>query len=188
MRKCLTGVLIASALAAGGCAGPRTTQEIWPLYRPGEFARAAGGRDMYVVLRGSPFAMDTAQFEHLVLSNMQGQNWGQRTNFTTKPVNYDPGYKVVLLFNGPPVNGGDLCRNPGAIPFRTGPQPELHIQAAHCRFDQWQTTVQGWLKGDANGVDPQALAGLIRQVTAELFPPYNSNDARRDSNRLRITP
>jgi hypothetical protein len=133
--------------------------------------------------------MEPAQFEQLVLSNMQGQNWGPRTNFTTRPTNYDGAYKVVMLFNGPNVNGADLCRNPGAVPFRTGPQSELHVIAVYCRYDQWLTLAQGWLTGDGSGVSPQGFAGLVRQLTAELFPAFNKDDSRRDSDRPgRVSP
>ena len=190
MRKsCLALFLFASSLLAG-CASnqPRTVVEFWPLYRPAEAAHAGGGRDTYVVLRGLPLALDPAQFEQSVLRDMQGQNWGQRTNFTTKPVNYDPAYKVVMLFNGPPVNGGELCRNPGDIPFRTGPQNELHILAAYCRYDAAMVTVQGWLKPEGAGVSQEGFSRLIRQVTRELFPPENPHDSRRDSGNLRRTP
>lgn len=182
-RIILTLPLIFSALTS--CSSPRTTSEVWPLYRPAEFARVSGGRDTFVVLQGNPFSMEPPQFEQLVLSNMQGQNWGPRTNFTTRPNNHDPAFKVVMLFNGPNVNGGDLCRNPGALPFRTGPQPQLHVQAAFCRFDQWLTTAQGWLPSGGAGVSEQEFSGLVRQLTADLFPPFNRDDARRDSSDRR---
>jgi hypothetical protein len=183
MRKFLIGLCLVVGPLLTACSAPRTTSEVWPLYRPIDFGRAGGGRDTFVVLRGNPLAIDPPQFEQLVLNNMQGQNWGQRTNFTTHPVNYDPSYKVVMLFNGPNVNGGQLCSNPGTVPFRTGPQPELHVQAAYCRYDQWLTLVQGWLPGGPQGVPQDGFAGLIRQVTAELFPAFNPDDARRDSER-----
>lgn len=176
------GLLLSALVTACSTPVPRTTSEVWPLYRPAEFGRAGGGRDTYVVLRGSPFAMSPAQFEQSVLGNMQGQNWGPRTNFTTHPANHDPAYKVVMLFNGPNVNGGDLCRNPGAVPFRTGPQQELHILAVYCRYDQWLTLAQGWTKGDASGISQEAFAALVRQVTAELFPAFNKDDPRHDSD------
>jgi hypothetical protein len=184
MRKfliCLP-LVIGPLLAACAGLGPRTTAEVSPLYRPTDFGRAGGGRDTYVVLRGNPFAVDPAQFEQLVLSNMQGQNWGQRTNFTTHPTNYDAGYKVVMLFNGANVNGGELCSNPGAVPFRTGPQSELHVMAVYCRYDQWLTKADGWMQGEPQGLSQDAFAGLIRQTTAELFPLFNKDDARKDSD------
>ena len=186
MRKpCLAFLLLATSVMTG-CASnlPRTTVEIWPLYRPTELAYAGGGRDTYVVLRGNPFAMDPAQFEQSVLNNMQGQNWGQRTNFTSRPTNFNNNYKVVMLFNGPPVNGGELCRNPGAIPFRTGPQAELHVVAAFCRYDIALTLAQGWLRPEGSGVSPEGFNALIRQVTREMFPPTNPDDARRDSRSV----
>jgi hypothetical protein len=177
-------LLLSGALSA--CSGaPRTTSEVWPLYRPNDFARASGGRDTYVVLRGNPLAVPPEQFEQLVLSNMQGQNWGPRTNFTTHPTNYDNAYKVVMLFNGANVNAGALCRNPGAIPFRTGAQPELHVFGVYCRYDQMMTSAQGWLKAEGAGVSREGFARLIRQMTAELFPAFNRDDARRDSDRDR---
>lgn len=187
MHKLFVGAVLLLGGLVTGCAPstPRTTSEVWPLYRPAEFARAGGGRDTYVVLRGSPLAMEPAQFEQTVLGNMQGQNWGPRTNFTTKPTNYDAAYKVVMLFNGPNVNGGDLCRNPGAIPFRTGPQAELHIVAVYCRYDQSLTLAQGWLRPEGGDISPEGLARLIRQVTASLFPAFNPDDSRRDSDDRR---
>jgi len=138
------------------------------------------------VLRGAPFAMPPAQFEQMVLANMQGQNAGPRTNFTTHPGDHDPAYKVVMLFNGPvTASGDDLCRNPGAAPFRSGPQQEMHVLAVFCRYDAPRTKVDGWLKADASGVSPDGFAKLVQQVTRELFPPFNPNDARRDSNNCR---
>lgn len=187
MRRFVIGIslFLSASLTACSSTVPRTTSEVWPLYSPNEFGRAGGGRDTYVVLRGNPFAMAPPQFEQLVLDNMQGQNWGQRTNFTTHPVNYDAAFKVVMLFNGPNVNGGELCRNPGAVPFRTGRQQELHIQAVYCRYDQWLTQAQGWITGDASGIPQEAFAGLVRQVTRELFPAFNKDDPRHDSDNCR---
>jgi hypothetical protein len=183
MRHLFIGLalLTGGLLSACSTVGPRTVSDVWPLYRPSEFTRASGGRDTYVVLRGNPFAMATPQFEQLVLDNMQGQNAGPRTNFTTRPTNYDPATKVVMLFNGAnQVNGSDLCRNPGAAPVRSGPQQELHVLAVYCQYDSYRTKVDGWLKADASGVSPDGFAQLVRQVTRELFPLYNPNDARRD--------
>ncbi len=191
MRKLLLGlcVTLGSLLTACSSTVPQTTSEIWPLYRPTEFARASGGRDTYVVLRGDPLAMAPGQFEQTVLSNMQGQNWGPRTNFTTKPTNFDNSYKVVMLFNGPNMNNAQLCANPGAVTYRTGPQPQLHVQAVYCRYDQMMTASQGWLKPQGNGVSQAAFAGLIQQVTSDLFPAFNPDDPRRDkSGRCRNNP
>jgi hypothetical protein len=182
MRHFLCGsLLLLSGFLTACSTMPRTTSEVWPLYRPEDFARAGGGRDTYVVLRGNPLAMQPSQFEQLVLNNMQGQNWGPRTNFTTRPTNYDNAYKVVLLFNGANVNGGELCSNPGAVPVRTGPQSELHVVGAYCRYDQMMTLAQGWLNPEGSGVSQEGFARLTRAVTAELFPPFNPDDARKDS-------
>ncbi len=179
-------LLTGGLLTACSSSVPRTVADVHPLYRPSEIGRAGGGRDTYVVLRGAPFAMQPAQFEQLVLVNMQGQNSGPRTNFTPRPGDHDPAYKVVMLFNGAnAVSGDDLCRNPGAAPFRSGPQQQLHVLAVFCRFDAPRTKVDGWLKADASGVSPDGFAQLIRQVTRELFPTFNPNDARRDSDTCR---
>lgn len=190
MRKLLRAVIPAlitgGLLAACAVTAPRTVSDIHPLYSPSEISRAGGGRDTYVVLRGAPFAMPPGQFEQLVLGNMQGQNAGRRTNFTTRPGNHDPAYKVVMLFNGPnTASGDDLCRNPGAVPFRSGPQQQLHVLAVFCRYDAPRTKVDGWLGADASGVSPAGFNELVRQVTRELFPPFNPNDARRDSDHCR---
>jgi hypothetical protein len=181
MNKIVVGVCLMLGGLMTACSSeiPRTTAQVWPLYRPAEFANASGGRDTAVVLRGSPLAMDPAQFEKTVLDNMQGQNWGPRTNFTTKPTNFDNSYKVVMLFNGSNVNGGELCTNPGVVPFQTGAQ-ELHVFAVYCRYDQMMTQSDGWLKPEANGLSQEGFARLIRQMTADLFPAFNPDDPRRE--------
>lgn len=176
---------IITLTTACSAATPRTVSQVWPLYRPADAARAGGGRDTYVVVLGNPLNIDSKQFEQLVINNMQGQNWGPPTNFSTQPADFDSAYKVVMLFNGVNLNAGQLCSNPGFAALSDKPIAELHVQAAYCRYDQMMTTSEGWLKADGDGISVEALGRLVRQITSDLFPPYNKGTRHRGGHLRR---
>ncbi|MHC4984223.1 MAG: hypothetical protein ACYTF6_13785 [Planctomycetota bacterium] len=172
--------LFAAVLAVAACAagGVRLTQqEISPTYSPGEFAYAGAGRDMRVVVIGNPFRDDRASFERAVTDAMQGQHWGQRTNFTTTP---GPGaskrYRVVMLFNPPrSLGGARLCREDSSkLPTESAGEG-ITLFAAFCRRKRTRTEIKGYITGVAGPDDP-AFRALVGQVTNGLFPPDRGID------------
>lgn len=167
--------VLAALFAAASCApgGVRLSlQEISTAYNPGEFAYAGAGRDLRVVVVGNPFGGDQAAFDKAVTDAMQGQHWGQRTNFTSTPgPDARETYRVVLLFD-PPIdfNGSHLCRRSAtALPTQSS-GGEIALFGAFCRGKRSLTEIKGQIDGAAGPDDP-AFRALVGQVTNGLFPP-----------------
>lgn len=183
IRHCLLAAVFAVAACAAGNVR-LTQQEIAPSYSPGEFAYAGAGRDMRVVIVGNPFGGDTAAFEKAVTGAMQGQHWGQRTNFTTTPgASAQTRYRVVLLFDPPrALSGGRLCREaPSALPSESAGEG-IVLFAAFCRGKRTRTEIKGRISS-ATGPDDPGFRELVGQVTNGLFPPDRGIDREPGSPR-----
>lgn len=172
--------LFAAVIAIAACAagGVRLTQqEIAPTYSPGEFAYAGAGRDLRVVVVGNPFGGDRAAFERAVAVAMQGQHWGQRTNFTTMPgPSARDRYRVILLFNPPrSLSGTRLCREDPSKLATESAGEGITLFAAFCRRKRSRTEIKGYISGAAGPDDP-AFRSLVGQVTNGLFPPDRGID------------
>jgi len=168
-------LLFATALALAACADGAvrlSQQDTVSTYSPGEFAWAAAGRDLWVVIAGNPFGGDATAFEATVLAAMQGRHWGQRTTFTTAPgADARIRYRAVLLFDPPAaLNGTQLCREPPtALPSVSGGDG-IVLFAAFCHGKRLRTQVKGRI-AQAAGPDDPAFRELVGQVTNALFPP-----------------
>jgi len=173
-------LLIAALAALSACASGTVTlshQDIAHGYSPGEFGYAAGGRDMWVVIVGNPFGGDTAAFESAVTRAMQGQHWGQRTNFTTAPGDSAYiRYRAVLLFDPPrSLNGVRLCRDaPADLPSEAAGDG-IELYAAFCHGKRMRTQIKGRIAG-ASGPDDPAFRELVARVTNGLFPADRGTD------------
>lgn len=182
-------ILMLVSMAVAGCGGGLvvlTRQEASPAYTTGQFAYAAAGRDLRVVIVGDPFGGDQPAFERAVTDAMQGQHWGQRTHFTV-----DPGesardiYHVVMLFN-PPANlpGEKLCRDePATLSPKAYTEGRLGVYGAFCRSDKLLTRVRGTIKG-AGGPDDRLFRDMVGQVTNALFPLRQGHDDDDRCGRL----
>jgi len=172
--------LVAAVLAVAACAagGVRLTQqETAPTYSPGEFAYVGAGRDLRVVVVGNPFGGDRSGFEKAVTDAMQGEHWGQRTNFTTTPgASARDRYRVVLLF-GPPrsLNGTRLCHDDASTLPSESAGGGIVLFAAFCRGKRLRTVIKGHISGATGPGDP-AFRELVGQVTNGLFPPDRGID------------
>ncbi len=164
--------LAALLLAACGPPVRLTQQAVSPSYTAGEFAYAAGGRDLQVVVAGTPFGGDPATFARAVTDAMQGRHWGPATVFTAAPgPSAQPAYSVVMLFDPPPtLTGGRLCRgDPSALPVAPAAD-RLTLLAAFCRSGRSLTELRGSIPA-VSGPDDPIFAELVGQVTNGLFPP-----------------
>jgi len=176
-------LLFAAALALAACAGGAVRlshQEAASTYAPGEFAWAAAGRDLWVVIAGNPFGGDATAFEVAVLAAMQGRHWGQRTTFTTAPgADARIRYRTVLLFD-PPVslNGAQLCREPPSALPSVSDGDGIVLFAAFCHGKRLRTQVKGRI-AQAAGSDDPAFRELVGQVTNALFPPDRGTGRER---------
>lgn len=179
----LTNLSFAFLILIAACApsGIRLTQlDISPTYDPGEFARAAAGRDLHVVIVGNPFGGDQAAFGTAVTDAMQGRHWGQPTNFTTTPgAEAHLTYRVVLVFDPPRgMNAARQCREE-ALAVQTIPTgDEINLSGAFCRGRNPMTRIWGRVSGAAGPQDP-GFRELVGQVTNGLFPPERGRRSRR---------
>jgi hypothetical protein len=176
--------LVAAAFAVAACAAGNvrlTQQDSSPSYSPGEFAYAGAGRDLRVVVIGDPFGGDRSTFERAVTDAMQGQHWGQRTNFTTTPgSDARTRYRVVLLFNPPrALNSTRLCQEVAAALPSESADEGIILFAAFCRGKRLRTEIKGRISS-ATGPDDPAFRELVGQVTNGLFPPDRGIDRDRD--------
>ncbi len=175
-------LLVAGLVSACAAGAPRTLSEQYVTYDYGDFFRVADGKDMTVVVRGNPFALNQAEFDQLVTSNMAAIPRGPKTNYTTaKSAKADPNYEVVWLFNGPNLNPNELCSKAQSVPSQSGPANQLRVMAAFCRFDRANSWVEGWVDGGPQGVPREGVITLVQQMTRELFPTVNRNDPQKDS-------
>ncbi|MBE9553044.1 MAG: hypothetical protein IMF05_06250 [Proteobacteria bacterium] len=166
-------------ILVGACGGNvRLTQhEISPVYKASEFAYAGAGRDLRVVVAGNPFSGDHAEFEHAVTGYMQGNHWGQATNFTTTPgESARENYHVVMLFNPPKTFPGmKLCREkPADLPSEARDDGVV-LFAAFCRRNESLTEIKGDIGAASGPADPN-FGDLVAAVTQGLFPPRHRFD------------
>ena len=177
--QALVLLLIASTLTACGYSHRRSYVE--PTYRLSVFNYAAGGRDLAVETIGSPFAergVDDQEFPEIVTASMQGHNWGQRTNFTTRPgETARPQYKVVILFNPvEPATYRAICEGD----VRSGPTEEkIRVKAVFCQGGR--STGQRVLTGvrasviPEDGPNSELFQKMMAGITRDLFPLHDND-------------
>lgn len=174
-------------LFAANCAAGTvrlTQQEVSPVYTANEFAYAGAGRDLRVAVVGKPFGGEAAKFDKAVTDYMQGNHWGQPTNFTTAPGDSArESYHVVMLFNPPKTFPGiRLCReDPANLPTEAKADG-VTLFAAFCRRNESLTEIKGYIETAQGPADP-AFGDLVAAVTNGLFPPKRRFDDDRDCRR-----
>ena len=175
-------VAVAAALVLGACsAGHVRLQSEYSrsTYDYLNFSLYHAGRDTKVIIHGNPFAMETAAFEKVVTGNMQGANFGRRTNFTTTPgKSAEPNMWVVMAFNAD-IGAYDLC---GGKYIKTRPRThELRLSAAWC-FDGRQDSVVEAEVGPATSVNDPRFRALVGQTVLNLFPQHMDRELRGDDD------
>jgi hypothetical protein len=173
----IVSAALAGALAA--CAGGSVTPAYLGTYDPSKLNYAASKGPIYTEIVGNPFGVPDADVAGAVTSAMFGAHFGQNVRFTTTrdPENASP-YRVVVLFN--PARGvapQDLCADPRQPSEAAG--DVLRVMAVFCAGASRETSLTGRVAGVRRTDDP-AFRHLIRQMTAQLFPPINPdllNDA-----------
>ena len=174
-------LVIAILFTTSACGGVRLTQqEISAVYTSNDFAYAAAGRDLRVVVVGNPFGGDRAEFDNAVTGYMQGNHWGQATNFTTTPgETARESYYVVMLFNPPKsFPGAKLCREkPADLPTEARDSGVM-LFGAFCLSNKSLTEIKGYIETAGGPADPN-FGDLVASVTQGLFPPKRRNNNSR---------
>jgi hypothetical protein len=135
-----------------------------------------GGSNLPTVIRGNPSALPKADFDQIVRDDMKGSNFGRPITFVAGPDNPPyPGYRMVLIFNGPVAGQYQLCKD--TIPGGGGPGPDGRIElvAAFCSGDRPVSALAGGIGKVTDPNDPRFRA-FLRMVGMRLFNPNNPDD------------
>jgi hypothetical protein len=176
MRGLFAAVGIVALLAVADCAGlPVGQAEYSPSFQPGEQGFAAG--NMPVLVRGNPFPLAQAEFDHAVAEEMRGWEFGPQLNFTAA-ADSDAAYRVAMVFNPVSLGGtAQLCNQPLAIRGAPGAAgARVPLAAALCRGAVPLSYVEGSI-GTGEGPRSAAFRRGIGQVTQMLFPSRNPQNA-----------
>lgn len=164
----VAGVGVGLAACAQDVVGPSYVGN----YDPGELRYVAGKGSLHTQVVGNPFATPPEEVERAVTAAMYGAHAGPRVRFSPEadPRNPSP-YRVVMVLNpAPGVAEGSVCTSAASADAAVG-EP-LRVVAAFCAGSDRETSVSGRVDG-ATGPDDPAFGALIRQMTAQLFPPRN---------------
>jgi hypothetical protein len=160
------------ALVAGCGEAPQIyNEEVTVAYSPTEYGYAAGGRELWTVVRGDPFGLGAARFaEEVVATLARHPPRPQPTTFTLEPgPEARANYRAIFLFDAPPAAvQSELCAEPPAVPV-VDPGGRVRVLAAFCRDGRLLTRVTGEIPRAEGPGDPRFDA-LLGQVVLALFP------------------
>jgi hypothetical protein len=164
----LIAIMVAASTLAG-CAGPMTS----PTYQnPNSrgFAQDAMARGpMLVKLQGRAYDSPEPQLADAVLMAMRSaMPWTATPQLTTAPEQAPTSLLVVMTFNGGVVDANVQCSGGSA---GGGPQVNgaVQVTASFCGSGDLISNTSGRIDRSSGPADP-AFAGLIRQITYDLFP------------------
>lgn len=168
-----------AALAAlsvlAGCAGATViSPPSYGRYSASDFAYAAAGRDLHVVVRGNPSGLTDAAFAQATVDAMQGKHAGPvNTRFSLTPNPDRPDYRVILLFDAPgSASAASVCRGTAPIAAVSPRDRPVTLTAAFCWRDDPLSDLMA--TGPALGPDPRLqLASFMGSVMPILLPVEN---------------
>lgn len=171
MTKYFKILAFSALVAVNACGAEIVLGDVWRAGAPGEFAAAAGGRDMRTLIVGNPFEETKSAVDAAITDAMQGHNHGPTTNFTTVPgLSAAENYRITILFNPPPTIGpNSMCGDTdGLIPESRGER--LRLLIVFCSHGDPMSYVYGSTAAAKSATDP-AVRHLMASVTRELVPP-----------------
>ncbi|MGQ9366082.1 hypothetical protein [Azospirillum sp. A39] len=171
-------LLALGATLLGGCGSRVVADQPLGAYSRGEVSYAASGRDLRVVIHGTPPGTDPQALGGAVTDAMAGHIMGVDTHFTTTPDDSArPDYKVVFAFNPvQPITAMTLCRL-DPVPTRNDASGTVTVEAAFCRGGAL-TSATGWADAPL-ALDSPTFRSLIGDLTFALFP-QDERDGGRD--------
>ena len=178
----LAGLALAAA-AVAGCSTEISRGNIERAGIPTNFSYAASRGEMWTVVIGNPFRVPDPILESAVVGAMQGNYYGPRTQFTTRPSPAaDPNYRIVVDFAYPPVTLPDAVCNamvPQSAGYPVGGRVEMLV--AFCIGQ----SLQSWVRMSAVAAGPEdpAFRRMIANAMVQLIPPYDPFPSRGDDCR-----
>jgi hypothetical protein len=177
-RKAGVLALAASAVLLAACTTRGGVIYNWQADNAGTalYVDHVAGTSLPTIIRGNPSTLDKADFDRLVRDDIRGANFGRPITFVPGPGEGPwPGYRLVMIFNGPVAGHRDICRE--MIPGGGGPAPDgkVAVLAAFCSGDRAVSSLAG---GIAELTDPNEprFRSFLRQVTLKLFDRQNPDD------------
>lgn len=172
--------LTALAIAAPAEAYTIKSAEIIGSYTPEDVGHGANrGRDLPAIILGNPFPVPADVTAQAVSQGMRNGRAGPGMTVQTAAV---APQRVIWQLDGGTRTGAQICDRRAPLPAYPGTS-SVQVVATYCRGDSAMTQVHGSIDGIANPQDPE-FVNFIRQMTVNLFPPFNP-DFRGDNRNGR---
>ncbi len=179
-------LLVFALLSATACSTNNVVvspTNFYGAYTPTALNYAATRGGILTEVTGNPFDAPQEDLEQAITQAMTGSHFGPRVAFiTTPPEDFASPYRVVMVFDAAQNHTNlKLCRFDHGIDPQTGEKVRVH--AAFCANESPLTAVSGEV-GDASGPGDPRFRQLIRQITVNLFPPFNPDRSSDRGNSI----
>lgn len=172
--------LVALAIAAPAQAYTIKSADIIGSYTPEDAGYGANrGRDLPAIILGNPFQVPPDVTAQAVSQGMRNGRGGPAMSVQQAAV---APQRVIWQLDGGTRTGAQICDRRNPLPAYAG-AASVQVVATYCRGDSAMTQVHGSIDGIANPQDPE-FVNFIRQMTVNLFPPFNP-DFRGDNRNGR---
>lgn len=172
--------LLALAVAAPAYAYTVKSAQIIGSYTPEDAGYGANrGRDLPAIILGNPFPVPPAVTANAVAQGMRNGRAGPGMSVQAAAV---APQRVIWQLDGGTRTGADICDRRNPLPAYPGAS-SVQVVVTYCRGDSAMTQVHGSIDGITDPNDPE-FVNFIRQMTVNLFPPFNP-DFRGDNRNGR---
>jgi len=176
-------LLLLALFSAAACSTNATVlspTSFYGAYSPTVLSYASTRGGILTEITGNPFDVPQEELDQVVVRSMKGAHFGPAVDFiSTPPDEFTSPYRVVMVFDAARHHTeAKLCGLNHGIEAQPGDHVRVH--AALCANESPLTAVSGSV-GEADGPNDPRFQHLIRQITTNLFPPYNPD--RRNTDR-----
>jgi hypothetical protein len=189
-RSTVFALLAAAACALPLLAAPAQaytvkSAQIIGSYTPEDVGYGANrGRDLPAVIVGNPFPVPVEVTAQAVSQGMRNGRTGPSMSGQQAAV---APQRVIWQFDGGTRTGPQICDRRNPLPLGGTGAMGANVVVTYCRGDSAMTQVHGSIDGITDPNDPKFI-NFIRQMTANLFPPFNpdflgDNDRRGSRSR-----
>lgn len=185
LRHALAAGLAMIALTALAVAQPAhaytiKNADIIGSYTPEDAGHGANrGRDLPAIILGNPFPVPAEVTAQAVSQGMRNGRSGP--GMTVQTAALAP-QRVIWQLDGGTRTGAQICDRRAPLPAAVGTS-SVNVVATYCRGDQAMTQVYGTIDNVVDPLHPE-FVNFIRQMTVNLFPPFNP-DFRGDNRNGR---